>query len=792
MLFAKFAAMKWFLISLFIPILLVGNAQHQSNVEKYVFAIDLQKVGARPSKFNLFLVDEDSNPYPESSQNQHRSESQFKTFQRVEKVTRPTRLIATETPFPLHKYYTVAIALPDPPYPVYQAMLVVYRSGGNDTTLARFEIERAVPLSQFKHQVLMEEGMIKQKDGGLFEPLVLVRGKDQSWDRPDTIQRLITTHNWKQCGADSFQLSSFIIREYQSLDTLQNLAGFFRRKVQANDTNKVLKFLNWPPILNRFKGIAIVQKTEAGPGGFNEQFADFYRWEDELQQFKKVDAWSSVPNVYWHVGNERVQYKTRIEEQGALVTRTYYWDIERWKLANSRRSPLKQETTARCVFSDTPRDVTIPLQYIDWEGPNYVRASHAISITNRCHVVQQASQNLSNGNVHFPASIKPGETIAVTLNDSVPIHAQTLLVHEWKFSLPYPETHHDQFYVAIPFVHRGLALPGSSNGITRFERIESLTGLKDHLEVNHLGQLMAYGKQQVGRNKRVGVWKFWKDNQSRPTEVRYSKHMLASFLNLDRSKPFTIETCEQNTWTTLDLPFFGNQLRLDVFEETSGFRVSQGESQVYVDVDFNQLKPSTYTAYYLLHPDDEVVRSGSIDAPIKWDSSFILHWSPEFHKQLPHTINKYDSALAALNRAYPELQFSLVETTLHAEAKNKAAEITPILATLLQAEKALKAMSQWVKVGIQEFTYFDDQVSVTLAAGIKLAEVDEIAEQFHLKRTGRTYGEMYVFKYTKDHYNREMVADFNGFCNLGLIEQGWLHYRVEYDHDKKVEHNEWR
>jgi len=656
--------------------------------------------------------------------------------------------------------------------------------------LVRLEVDQAVPTSQFSYGVPAEEREIVQKNGELFEPVVLVRGENQSLNRPDTIQRLIIDYTWKKLDGDSFQLKSFIIRDHQSLDTLQDLTGSLRRSVRATDTNKVIAFKGWQPILNRFKGIAIVQKTEAGPGGLNEQFVDFFRWEDRLQEFQKIDAWSSVPNVYWHIGNNRVQYKARSEEQGELVTRIYYWDGSKWILANSSRAPFQQKSAARCVFSNAPRNAVVPLHALNWEDPNYIRAEHPVSITNRCHYLQCVNQKVSIGNVHFPDTIKPGETITIVLNDSVPTHPQTMLVHEWKFSLPYPETHHDQFYVAIPFVHPNLALPGSSGGITRFERIDSLNALKDHLEVNHLGELMAYGKQQLSRNRRVGVWKFWKDNHSRPTEVRYSKHILASFLNLDRSTPFMIETCEHNKWITLDIPYIGNQLRLDVFKETSGFRVTQGDSQVSFKVAFDQIEPASYKAFYLLHPEDEVVRSGHIDAPIKWDSSFILHWSTEFHKQLPHTINKYDSALTALNQAYPELQFSLVETTLHVEAKDKRFEVTPILYKLLQAEKALKAMSQWVKVGVQQFTYFDDQVSVTLASGFELAEVDEVAARYNFKRTGFVHEGVYLFQYTKHHYNRKMVADFNGFCNQELVEQGWLNYRVEFNHDKKIEDTE--
>ena len=110
MLFAKFAAMKWYLTSLFSLIILVGNAQHQRYAGKYVFAIDLHKVGARPSKFALFLVDENRKPYPNSSPYKRQSENQFETFRRVEKVTRSTRLIPTEIPFLLRNYYTVALA----------------------------------------------------------------------------------------------------------------------------------------------------------------------------------------------------------------------------------------------------------------------------------------------------------------------------------------------------------------------------------------------------------------------------------------------------------------------------------------------------------------------------------------------------------------------------------------------------------------------------------------------------------------------------------------------------------
>ncbi len=684
-----------------------------------------------------------------------------------------------QLPMSWNNYYVASVRFTKEK-PIFQALITVKKGKKIDSTLIRLPLDKAINRCRNQSNFYLNR-TIYHLDQTPFEPIEVEVGKSTQREIPDTIQRLLFYPEWSQKDDNAmFRLKSIAIVDEYSLKTVQKLVPTENTNAFLFHHYDTLKAIR-PIVSTRNKqstlpDLWITRKKEKNLDETTTTYQTIYQWNTELKQYKENVIWSNTPNIQWNQYTHQVEYSTRKETLDSTHFITYQWQAPNWKIVK-KRSRAKPKIDVNSCLQHTVASYQL-LPVIENKTDEYfITLSDSFEVKNRCSE-ELICPDFMVPNFQLPASIAAQSSATIHLFDSVPNHKNTIAYRFSRLPVDWVKNHAAPPTFAYFFAHKSRRIYNSNQQVIGYQKPSADNYQQRVLYVDSLRFPTAWGNELSHSHQRIGTWQIWSNPNHLPHQETYSKSVLLSVPNLTH-EPYQLEVLSDSGWTYKESVRFPGVIRFEVFPNQTDYRIRQNHEISEFSCDYLQIYNLHRMVTYFIGAHQKWVMDGATPTPIQWHNQYVIHYSDEFYKSLPHSEEKWKNLLAEIQKKHPKWHFFFNEEQqieVHTE-EQQSVPAQKMLAHLVNNHPYLRGFSRKLTVAGRPLTFFDQTVILKIESYATMANILPEIEKlgFTYFANSHTNG-TFRFKYSSPAFSVEMLEKFNQLFTLEPVKEGWLSY----------------
>lgn len=664
--------------------------------------------------------------------------------------------------------------------PIFQALITQKKGKNIDSTLIRLPLDKAINRCRNQSNFYLNRTIYHQ-DQTPFEPIEVEIGKSTHREIPDTIQQLLFHPEWSQKDENSlFRLKSITVVDEYSLKTVQKLvptestnAFLFHHYDTLKAIQQVVSTRNKQSTL---PDLWIPRKKEKNQDGTTTTYQSIYQWNTEQKRYKENVIWSNTPNIQWNKYTHQVEYSAKKETPDSTHFITYQWQKSNWKIVQKRSLAKPKIDIDHCIHHTVANYQLLPV-IENKNNEYYIAFSHSFEVNNKCSE-ELICPDFAVPNFQLPASIAAQSSATIHLFDSVPNHENTVAYRQSTLPVNWVRKHTMPPTFAYFFAHEKRRIYNSQQQVIGYQKPTVDNYQQRVLYVDSLGFPLAWGNELINSNQRIGTWQIWDYRNHSPVQETYSKSVLLSVPNL-APEAYQLEVHSDSGWIFKESVRSPGIIRFEVFPNQTDYRIRQNHEISEFSCDFYTIYNLHRMITYFIQPNQKWVMDGTTPTPIEWQNQFVLHYSTEFYKALPHTEEKWNNLITEIQKKHPKWQFYLnqeQQIELHTD-QNQVISAEKLLTEIVNNHPYLRGFSRKLTVAGRPETYFDQTIILEIESYATMAKILPEIEQlgFSYFANSHTNG-TFRLKYSSPAFTTEMLEKFNQLFSIEAITAGWLSY----------------